>query len=53
MQSKLNCEHDLISISVSLCVYAFQSFEVAYMNTHRNVLQRGASVLRQTIQGGR
>lgn len=53
MQGKLNCEHALISISVNLCACAFQSFEVAYMNAHRNVLQRGASVLRETISSGR
>lgn len=53
MQDKLNCEHALISISVRLCACAFQSFEVAYMNAHRNVLQRGASVLRETISSGR
>lgn len=51
MQGKLNCEHALIS--VNLCACAFQSFEVAYMNAHRNVLQRGASVLRETISSGR
>lgn len=53
MQGKLNCEHALISISVNLCACAFQSFEVASMNAHRNVLQRDAPVLRRTINSGR
>lgn len=53
MQCKLNCEHAHISISGEFMHYASHSFEAACMNTHRNVPQRGASILRWTVNSGR